>query len=120
MLPEQHADVSFIQESVAAVLDAVSEPPYSLIQLVIMLITGTDTRSEHLRHYVFLLILDIIKSIAGFSNHLAKRLLQRVWEARRNQPKIDSRNIFWMSYVCFPKSRSKMGLKLANLYRRIR
>ncbi|KAJ5107335.1 hypothetical protein N7456_004010 [Penicillium angulare] len=103
--PEQPAEASFIQKSVASVLDAVSEIPYTLIELVIMplFIAGTDTLSLHSRHYI-LLILDNIKSIAGFSNELPKRLLQQVWEARGNQPKRDRRNILWTSFVSLSNS----------------
>jgi hypothetical protein len=101
MLPEQPADISFIQESVAAVLGAVTKIPYRMIQLVSMplFITGTDTLSSHLRHYI-LLILDIIKSIAGFSNHLPNQSLQRVWKAAE----ISQRLIEYLSdFVCkFP------------------
>lgn len=101
--PEQPAEVSIIRESVEAVLDAVSEIPSSLIDLAIfpLFIAGTDTLSSHSRHYI-LLRLDAIRSIAGFSNDLPKMLLHKVWETRANQPKWDSRNILWTSFVNSP------------------
>ncbi|KAJ5750478.1 hypothetical protein N7533_007506 [Penicillium manginii] len=98
--PEQPAELPIIRESVEAVLDAVSEIPSSLIDLAIfpLFIAGTDTLSLHSRHYI-ILRLDAIRSVAGFSNDLPKMLLRQVWEARGNQPKWDSRNILWTSFV---------------------
>ena len=114
--PEQPAETSFIQQSVTAVLDAVSDIPHRLIELMIMplFIAGTDALSLHSRHYV-LLILDTIKSIAGFSNDLPKRLLQQVWEARGNQPKRDPRNILWTSFVSLVVFQYRCFLTLPRL-----
>lgn len=116
--PEQPAEVSIIRESVEAVLDAVSEIPSSLIDLAIfpLFIAGTDTLSLHSRHYI-LLRLDAIRSIAGFSNDLPKMLLHKVWESRANQPKWDSRNILWTSFVNSPCPKFLPSL---ILHRRIR
>ena len=102
LFPEKPAEAAIIQDSVSAVLDAVSEIPYNLVELEILplFIAGTDCLSPHSRHYI-LLRLDFIRSIAGFSNSLPKRLLHQVWEARGSQPKRDSRNILWTTFVCF-------------------
>lgn len=101
--PEQPAEASSIQESVTAVLDAVSQMSSPVLEVMIMplFIAGTDALSLYSRHYV-LLRLDSIRHTGGFSNDLPKGLLRQVWEARGNQPKHDLRNILWTSFVSLP------------------
>lgn len=101
----QPAESPVIQQSVTAILDAVSEitADCPLLELLVMplFMAGADALSPHSRHYV-LLRLDHIKSRAGFGNPLPNKLLHSVWEARANQLKKDRSNIPWMSFVRYP------------------
>lgn len=100
----QPAEAPAIQQSVTAILDAITNIPYDcyLAELLVMplFIAGTDTLTPHSRHYI-LLRLDHIKAMAGFGNPLPYELLKNVWDARANQLKKDYSNIPWTSFVGF-------------------
>ncbi|KAL3449686.1 fungal-specific transcription factor domain-containing protein [Aspergillus insuetus] len=98
--PERPAETSIIQDSVTAILDAVSEIHTGPIELVILplFIAGADCLSRHSQHYV-ILRLDGITSISGFSTDLPKMLLRQVWDARENQHKQERENILWTKFT---------------------
>ncbi|KAJ0422827.1 fungal-specific transcription factor domain-containing protein [Aspergillus carlsbadensis] len=98
--PERPAEAAIIQDSVTAILDAVSEIQTGPLELVILplFIAGADCISRHSRHYV-ILRLDGITAISGFSTDLPKMLLRQVWDARAEQVKREFENILWTAFT---------------------
>ncbi|KAL3489838.1 fungal-specific transcription factor domain-containing protein [Aspergillus germanicus] len=98
--PSRPAEASIIQDSVTAILDAVSEIHTGPMELVILplFIAGADCISRHSRHYV-ILRLDGITAISGFSTELPKMLLRQVWDARAEQAKGECENILWTAFT---------------------
>ncbi|KAL2846593.1 fungal-specific transcription factor domain-containing protein [Aspergillus pseudodeflectus] len=99
LAPERPAEAAVIQDSVTAILDAVSGIHTGPIELVILplFIAGADCISRHSRHYV-ILRLDGISAISGFSTELPKMLLRQVWDARSRQAKRECENILWTAF----------------------
>ncbi|ETS77200.1 hypothetical protein PFICI_11074 [Pestalotiopsis fici W106-1] len=91
-----------IQESVHAILDAVSgiSKDCALVELMVLplFMAGADAMSPHSRHYVKLR-LDDIRGRSRMSNPAPDRLLQQVWDARALQSKHDRKNIPWMLFT---------------------
>lgn len=91
-----------IQESVHAILDAISGIPKdcALVELMVLplFMAGADAMSPHSRHYVKMR-LDDIRGRSRMSNPAPDKLLQQVWDARALQSKHDRKNIPWMSFV---------------------
>ncbi|CEL00662.1 hypothetical protein ASPCAL00260 [Aspergillus calidoustus] len=100
LAPERPAEAAVIQDSVTAILDAVSGIHTGPIELVILplFIAGADCISRHSRHYV-ILRLDGISAISGFSTELPKMLLRQVWDARSRQAKREGENILWTAFT---------------------
>jgi hypothetical protein len=103
--PSRPAEASIIQDSVTAILDAVSEIHTGPMELVILplFIAGADCISRHSRHYV-ILRLDGITAISGFSTELPKMLLRQVWDARAKQARRECENILWTAFVSGTKT----------------
>jgi hypothetical protein len=98
----ESAEAARIQESVAAILDAVAEIPSesSLIELMVLplFMAGADSLAPHSRHYIILRLSEI-KARSEMSNAAPIDLLKEVWKCRARQAKHDRSNVPWMKFV---------------------
>lgn len=95
-----------IQESVVAILDSVANVPGSspLIELLVLplFMSGADCISRHSCHYILLRLAEIkgrSEMVGGIT--APQTLLEKVWNARRQQSKHEAKNVPWMQFVSF-------------------
>ncbi|KAH8702250.1 fungal-specific transcription factor domain-containing protein [Talaromyces proteolyticus] len=97
------AETPRIQDSVIAILNAVSKVPAEspLIELMVLPIfmAGVDCILPYSQHYILIRIADI-KARSEMSNMASMQLLERVWKEREKTQKCDDQtNVSWMSFT---------------------
>lgn len=100
--PSESASEPRIRDSVSEILDSVANIPSSspLLELMVLplFLAGADSLVAHSRHYVILRF-EQIKARSEIGNMAFLTLLEKVWNARAEQPKHDTSNIPWMKFV---------------------
>ena len=101
--PTEPSSDQRIQQSVNAILDSVANVPGTspLIELLVLplFMAGSDCLSPHSRHYVLLRLQEVkARSEMGLGG-TPQILLEKVWQARAQQPKDDTSNVPWMLFV---------------------